>query len=295
MPIFTGSGVALVTPFTKDGVDYAAFEKQIDFQIANQTDALIVAGTTGEPSTMTNDEREAVIGFVIEHTRKRVPVIAGTGSNSTSSAVAASKKAQDMGADALLVVTPYYNKTTPQGLVAHYQAISDSVSLPIIAYNVPGRTGLNVTPQTLFEMSKIKNVRGMKEASGNIEQIVEMTRLCGDRLDFYSGNDDHVLPLLALGFVGVISVVANIAPKAMHELVAAYFKGDIAKSRGLQYQLNPVTKCLFSETSPIPVKTAMNAMGLSGGELRLPLVPMQEDTKAKLFKAMQAFGLSVTP
>jgi 4-hydroxy-tetrahydrodipicolinate synthase len=290
MSIFTGSCVALITPFTSDGVNYDALGKLIEFHLENHTDALLVNGTTGEPATMSDSEKTGVLEFAVQKVAGRIPVIAGTGANSTAKAIENSLLAQKLGADALLVVTPYYNKCTQGGLVAHYCAIADAVDLPIIVYNVPGRTGVNVLPATMRKLADHKNIAGIKEASGNIEQICETARLCPD-IDLYSGNDDHILPLLALGGKGVISVLANVMPQQTHDLVASYFEGDIARSRQLQFMMNPLVKALFSEVNPIPVKTACNLMGFEAGSLRLPLTEMSEAPLAVLKKEMAALGL----
>ena len=289
--LFTGSGVALVTPFTRGAIDFDAYGRLIDRQVECGTDALITCGTTGEPSTMTPEERESVIGFAIRRAGGRVPVIAGTGGNDTRECIAQSIRAQALGADALLMVTPYYNKTTQAGLIAHFTAVADAVTIPIIIYNVPARTGLNMLPSTMAALAKHSNIRGIKEASGSIEQITELMRLCGDEVALYSGNDDHILPLLSLGGRGVVSVVANIAPRETHELVAKYMAGDIAGSRALQFKLNPLVKQLFAEVNPIPVKAALEMMGEMDGELRLPLVPISDANRAALKREMQAFGL----
>lgn len=293
MRIFTGSGVAIVTPFNENGVNFDAFGKLIDFQIEQGTDAIIVCGTTGEPSTMTTQEKEAAIGFAVQHVHGRVPVVAGTGGNNTLAVIEASKRAQGLGADALLIVTPYYNKCTQAGAVAHYYAVADAVGLPIIVYNVPSRTGFNVLPETLLKMSEHPNIAGMKEASANIAQITEMFRICGDSIDIYSGNDDHVFPLLALGGQGVISVVANVAPKDTHEMVASYHRGDTDASRALQFKLNPLVKALFTEVNPIPVKAGLNLMGFNMGEPRLPLTPLSEGNLQKLRTAMADYGIQI--
>ncbi len=293
MSIFTGSGVAIVTPFTDDGVNLDAFGKLIDFQIEQGTDAIIVCGTTGEPSTMTTKEKETAIGFAVEYVHGRVPVIAGTGGNNTAAVTEASRRAQALGADGLLIVTPYYNKCTQAGAIAHYNAVGDAVDLPIIVYNVPSRTGFNILPETLAKMAEHPNIAAMKEASANISQIIEMIRLCGDRMDFYSGNDDHVFPLLALGFLGVISVVANVAPRDTHDMVAAYMAGDIAKSRALQFRLNPLVAALFTEVNPIPVKAGLNLMGFAMGNPRLPLTPLSAPNLEKLKKAMTDHGIQI--
>ena len=239
MSIFTGAGVALCTPFTQDGVNFDAFGKLIDFQIDGGTDALIVNGTTGEPSTMSEEEKRAALSFALERTAGRIPVIAGTGGNDTKKVIAASIEAQKMGADALLIVTPYYNKATQKGLIAHYTAVADAVDIPIIVYNVPGRTGLNMLPETLAALAEHPNIAGMKEASGNLAQVSEMARLCGDKCDLYSGEDGLVVPLLSVGGKGVISVVSNIAPRIMHDMVEKFLSGDIAGARELQFKVNP--------------------------------------------------------
>ncbi len=288
--VFKGSGVAIVTPFTKDGVNIKAYCELIEFQLAEGTDAIIACGTTGEPSTMSADEKRQTIRRAVEVVNGRVPVIAGTGGNDTKKVIADSLAAKELGADALLIVTPYYNKATQGGMVEHYNMITREVGLPVIIYNVPARTGLNMLPNTLFELSKNPLIAGMKEASANIEQITEMARLCPD-LPLYSGNDDHILPLLSLGGLGVISVLANVAPRDTHELVMAFLNGDIAKSRQLQFKVNPLVKQLFSEVNPIPVKTALELMGYDVGPLRMPLTPMTEGNKAKLVACMKEYGL----
>lgn len=293
MGTFTGSCVALVTPFTDDGVNFQSLANLIEFQIAEGTDAILVCGTTGEPPTMTRDEKYSVIGFAVEKVAKRVPVIAGTGGYNTATVIEDSKEAERLGADALLVVTPYYNKTTQKGLIQHYASIADAVHIPIIIYNVPGRTGLNLLPSTLKELSKIDNIAGIKEASGNIAQVVEMARLCGDRIDIYSGDDNIVVPILALGGKGVISVVANIAPRDTHEMVVKFLTGDIEGSRKLQFKLNPLVEALFLEVNPIPVKTALNLMGMNAGKLRMPLTDMSEQNLEILKKRMLEYGLKI--
>jgi len=291
--VFTGSCVALVTPFTDEGVNFESLANLIEFQIREGTDAILVCGTTGEPPTMTRDEKYSVIGFTVEKVAKRVPVIAGTGGYNTATVIEDSKEAERLGADALLIVTPYYNKTTQKGLIQHYAAIADAVHIPIIIYNVPGRTGLNVAPSTLKELSKIDNIVGIKEASGNIAQVTEMARLCGDKIDIYSGDDNIVVPILALGGKGVISVVANIAPRDTHEMVAKFLNGDIEGSRKLQFKLNPLIEALFLEVNPIPVKTALNLMGMNAGKLRMPLTDMSEQNLEILKKRMVEYGLTI--
>jgi 4-hydroxy-tetrahydrodipicolinate synthase len=293
MSVFTGSCVAMVTPFSEDGINFESLGNLIEFQIREGTDALLACGTTGEPPTMTKKERNSVIEYTVEKTAKRVPVIAGTGGYNTAGVIEASKDAEMVGADALLIVTPYYNKTTQKGLIQHYAAVAEAVNIPIIVYNVPSRTGLNITPPTLKELSKIKNIVGIKEASGNISQVVEMARLCQGTLDMYSGNDDMVVPLLSVGGKGVISVVANIAPKDTHDMVDRFLKGDIEGSRQLQFKLNPLIEALFLEVSPIPVKTAMNLMGMNMGKLRLPLTDMSESNLKVLKQRMLEYGLKI--
>ena len=293
MSIFTGSGVAIVTPFNDSGVNFDTFGKLIDFQIEQGTDAIVVCGTTGEPSTMTAREKEAAIAFAVERANKRVPVVAGTGGNNTAAVIEASRRAQALGANALLIVTPYYNKCTQAGAVAHYNAVADAVDLPIIVYNVPSRTSFNILPDTLLKMSEHPNIAAVKEASGNISQITEMFRLCAGNLDFYSGNDDHIFALLALGGKGVISVVANVAPRDTHELVAAFLRGDIAASRDLQFRLNPLVRALFSEVNPIPAKAALNLMGFDMGDPRMPLTRISEGNLEKLRTAMIDYGIRI--
>lgn len=291
MSIFTGSCVALSTPFTDDGINYSTFEELIEFQISEGTDALLVCGTTGEPPTMTLEERHEAIEFVISKANGRVPVIAGTGGNNTKSVIESSLKAQELGADGLLIVTPYYNKTTQEGLIAHYTAIAKEVDLPIIIYNVPGRTGLNMTPATLYELSKLENIVGMKEASGNIAQVVEMARLCNGNIDLYSGNDDMVVPLMSVGGKGVISVVANVAPKDTHDMVYSFLEGNIEKSYNLQFKLKPLIDALFLEVNPIPVKAALNLMGFDMGKPRLPLIEMSQENLVILRQRMDDLEL----
>jgi len=290
MSLFTGSGVAIITPFDDSGVNLACFEKLIDRQITGGTDAIIALGTTGEPSTMTESEKKDAIACAVGAACGRVPVIIGTGGNNTAKVIADSKRAQEMGADGLLLVTPYYNKCTQDGLVAHFAAVAESVDIPMIIYNVPGRTGVNVLPATMKKLAGLKNVVGIKEASANIEQITELARLCPD-VDLYSGNDDHVLPLLALGGKGVISVTANVCPKEVHDMCAAWFEGDIVRCRALQFMLNPLTKLLFSEVNPIPVKAAMKILGFDVGIPRLPLTPLTDTNVEKLSEKLESMGI----
>ena len=293
MAIFKGAGVALVTPFHEDeSVNYEALEALVEMQIAGHTDAIIVCGTTGEPSTMTEEERVSVIKFVVEKVNKRVPVIAGTGGNNTREAVAMSKTAESLGVDGLLVVTPYYNKATQEGLFLHFKAIADAVNVPIIMYNVPPRTGLNLLPETAVRIAReCKNVVGIKEASGNIDQIANLAKRGRGVLDIYSGNDDEVVPILSLGGIGVISVFSNIAPQQTHDMVMEYLEGDRAKALDIQLKYLDVIHALFCEVNPIPVKAALNMMGMNAGPLRLPLTEMSEKNKTVLKAAMTEVGL----
>ncbi|MCK4257669.1 MAG: 4-hydroxy-tetrahydrodipicolinate synthase [Halanaerobiales bacterium] len=293
MTLFTGSGVAIVTPFRKNSVDYDKLGELIDWHVEKGTDAIIICGTTGESSTMTEEERRETIKFTVDSTNKRIPVIAGTGSNNTHHAIELSKYAEKVGVDGLLIVTPYYNKTTQKGLVEHYLSIAESVNIPIILYNVPGRTGLNLLPQTILELSKHKNISAVKEASGNISQVAEIARLCSDDFDIYSGNDDMIVPLLSLGGKGVISVVANILPKETHEMVMNYLEGKVNEARDLQLKMNGFINALFIENNPIPVKTAMNLMGMDVGDLRLPLTSMLEENRNILIDRMKELDISL--
>ena len=293
MSIFKGAGVAIVTPFTQDDkVNFEELGKMIDFQIAGGTDAIIICGTTGESSTLTHDEHDACIKFAVEHTAGRVPVIAGTGSNSTAEAIRLSTHAQNNGADALLLVTPYYNKATQKGLIQHYTAIANSVDLPIILYNVPSRTGVNILPQTAVTLAKnVKNIVAVKEASGNISQVAELAALADGCIDIYSGNDDQVVPLLSLGGVGVISVLSNVMPKLTHDMVMSYLNGDVKLSRQLQLSVMNLNKALFCEVNPIPVKEALNMMGWNAGAVRSPLCEMEPQHKELLSKELTAMKL----
>ncbi len=290
MSIFRGSGVAIVTPFQNGSVDFTAFTRLIELQIANRTDAIICAATTGESSTLTTDERLSVIQFVVERVNGRVPVIASTGGNNTEEVVSNSKSAEAIGVDGLLVVTPYYNKTTQAGLVRHYFTVADAVETPIIVYNVPSRTGLNVLPQTMAELCTHENIVGTKEASGNIEQIVNIAALC-PQCDIYSGNDDHVLPVLSIGGKGVISTIANIVPGEMHALCDAFFKGDIQLARQLQLQLIPIWKAAFCEVNPIPLKAMMGLMQLCEPDVRLPLVPPSAASMRLIEETLKGYEL----
>lgn len=280
--LFKGCGTAIATPFNKEGVNLEEFKKLVEFQIQNHVDAIIVCGTTGEASTMTKEEKIATIKCAIQTSAGRIPIIVGTGSNSTSQAIENSKLAESLGADGILVVTPYYNKCTQAGLVKHYRAIADSVNLPIILYSVPGRTGVNIEPKTCLELSKIPNIIAIKEASGNLSQIAEIANLCGENLAIYSGNDDQILPVLSLGGIGVISVLSNIKPEYTHNMVQSFFNGDVEVATKMQIDAIPLIKALFSETNPIPVKSALNLSGFDFGEPRLPLTPITETNKLNL-------------
>ena len=296
MAIFKGAGVAIVTPMHEDGkVNYEKLAELIEFQIANSTDAIIICGTTGESSTLTHGEHLQAIKFAIDTVAKRVPVIAGTGSNCTETAIMMSQEAVSYGADALLIVTPYYNKATQKGLIAHYTAIAESVpETPIIMYNVPSLTGCNLQPATVATLVKnVKNIVGLKAASGDLSMIAQTKHLCGDALELYSGNDDQVLPILSLGGIGVISVLSNVAPKETHDMVAKYLEGDTAAATKIQLDAIPLINALFCEVNPIPVKTALNLMGMEVGPLRMPLCEMEEANKERLAKAMKDFGIKL--
>ncbi len=290
--IFTGAGVAIVTPMNPDeSINFDRLGQIIDNQIENGTDAIVICGTTGESATMTNQEHVDCIEYAVKRVNGRVPVIAGAGSNHTSYAVWMSKEAKRVGADALLHVTPYYNKTSQTGLIRHFNAVADATDLPIILYNVPSRTGVNITPATYRELAKHPNIVAAKEASGNISQIAQIAQACGDELDLYSGNDDQIVPLLSLGAKGVISVLSNIMPRETHDICRLFFEGKIAESRALQLKLLPLINALFSDVNPIPVKEAMNMMGWECGECRLPLVSMQPQAREHLRVLMQEQGL----
>ena len=291
-PVFTGAAVAIITPMRADGsVDFEELGRIIDDQINNGTDAIVICGTTGESPTMTDEEHTACIRYAVKKTAGRVPVIAGTGSNDTKYAIWLSRQAQADGADALLLVTPYYNKTSQAGLIAHYTAIADAVDLPCILYNVPSRTGCNLTPASLKQLAKHPNINAVKEASGNISQVAEIAAACGEELNLYSGNDDQIVPLLALGGKGVISVLSNVAPRYTHDICAKWFAGDTAGSLAMQLAALPLCKALFADVNPIPVKWAMNRLGWHAGACRLPLVDPDEAVQAQLDSALRAFGL----
>lgn len=274
--LFKGCGTAIATPFDENGVNIEEFKKLVESQIANNVDAIIVCGTTGEASTMTKEEKTAVIKCAIETSNKRIPIIVGTGSNNTMQAIENSKLAESLGADGLLVVTPYYNKCTQNGLIAHFKTIAESVSTPIILYSVASRTGVNILPETCLELSKVPNIVAIKEASGNISQIAEIARLCGDNLNIYSGNDDQIVPVLSVGGIGVISVLSNVRPQLTHDIVQNFLDGNVEKARQLQLNSLPLIKLLFSEVNPIPVKAALNILGYNFGEPRLPLTPITD-------------------
>ena len=291
-PVFTGAAVAVITPMNADGsVNYDELGCIIEDQIAHSTDAIVICGTTGESPTLTDEEHTECIRYTVKKVAGRVPVIAGTGSNDTKYAIWLSQQAEADGADALLLVTPYYNKTSQAGLIAHYTAIADAVHLPCILYNVPSRTGCNLTPATLAELAKHPNINAVKEASGNISQVAEIAAACGDNLNIYSGNDDQIVTLLALGGKGVISVVSNVAPELVHNCCQAFFDRDTAKACALQLEMLPLEEALFCEVNPIPVKYAMNVLGWNAGECRLPLVEPSDAHKAKIEQALLAAGL----
>lgn len=288
-PIFTGSGVAIVTPFTDKGTDYKKLSELIEYQIKEGTDAIVICGTTGEASTMYDDEHKAAIKYTVEKVNGRVPVIAGTGSNYTTHAVELSKYAQEVGADAILTVTPYYNKTTQKGLYEHFKIIAESIKIPTILYNVPSRTNLNIAPETVKDLSKIDNIVAIKEC--NLSQVGDIVNLCGDDITIYSGEDGAIVPFLSMGAKGVISVMANIIPKDTHDIVAKFLAGDIEGSRKLQLQTLDLIRALFIEVSPIPIKAAMNLLGMNVGSCRLPLVDMTDKNFEFLKNELKKYGL----
>ncbi len=289
--MFKGAIVAIVTPFKDGRVDEAALRDLIEFQIANGTDGIVPCGTTGESSTLSHEEHDRVIEITIDAVKKRVPVIAGTGSNSTAEAIRLTKHAYDAGADGALMVCPYYNRPTQEGLYQHYKLVAEQVPIPIIVYNIPGRTGVNLTPETLARLAKIKNIVGVKEASGLIKQMSDVARICGKDFTLLSGDDGFTLPLMAVGGHGVISVVSNIAPADMAGLTDAFFAGDLSKARELHHKMSPLIDMLFIETNPVPVKAALSMMGKIQYETRLPLCKMSDANYDKLKKAMQEYGL----
>ena len=289
--IFEGCGTAIVTPFTEDGVNFDEFKKLIEFQIENEVDAIIVCGTTGEASTMTTEEKKETIKFAIDTIAKRTKVIVGTGSNNTKTAIEMSKFAEEAGADGILVVTPYYNKTTQQGLIAHYTEIAKAVKLPIIMYSVPGRTGVNIAPETCKELSKIENIVAIKEASGNISQVAKIASLCQDDLAIYSGNDDQIIPVLSLGGKGVISVLSNVMPKYTHDMTKKYFEGNVEQATKMQLDVIDLIDALFIEVNPIPVKYSLNLMGFNFGKPRLPLIELSDKNKKLMEEVMKKHQL----
>ncbi len=289
--IFKGAGVAIVTPFTEDGINFPEFGRMIDAQIAGHTDAIIVAGTTGEAATMSDAEHKEAIKFAVEHTKGRVPVVAGTGSNDTAYAIQLSQYAEKVGADGLLLVTPYYNKCTQKGLIAHFNKIADSVNIPCILYDVPSRTGVSIKVPAYAELSKHPNIVAVKEANGDLSSILRLRYAVGDELAVYSGNDDQIVPILSLGGMGVISVLSNVAPKETHEICQLYFDGKVEESAKLQIAFTDLADALFCETNPIPAKTAMRLMGYAAGPLRMPLSEMEPENLQKLKKALKAHGL----
>ena len=293
MALFEGAGVALVTPFKENGeVNYEKLEEIVEEQIAGGTDAIIACGTTGEASTMTHEEHLDVIEYICRVTKKRIPVVAGTGSTCTETAVYLSAEAEKRGADGLLLVSPYYNKATQKGLMAHFTAVADAVKIPVILYNIPGRTGVTIKPETIAALCRdVDNIVGVKEASGNFSAIATLMSLSDGKVDLYSGNDDQIVPLLSLGGKGVISVLSNVAPRQTHDICASYFAGDVKTSAGLQLKAIPLITELFSEVNPIPVKAAMNMMGKGVGPLRMPLTEMEPQNQEKLKKAMTAYGI----
>lgn len=280
--LFKGVGTAIATPFGSNGVNLSAFKKLLDFQLSNSVDSIVVCGTTGEAATMSDDEKSSVISCAVDFVADRVPVIAGCGSNDTSKAISNAKLAENLGVDGLLIVTPYYNKCTQSGLISHYSKIAESVSIPIILYNVPSRTGVNIEPETCLELSKIPNIVAIKEASGNISQVAKIAALCKDNLFIYSGNDDQVLPILSLGGIGVISVLSNIKPLETHNMVASFLDGNLADSKNLQLDLLPLISALFCEVNPIPIKYALNVLGFDFGLPRLPLCELSSKNKVLL-------------
>ena len=294
MAIFTGAGVAIVTPFKDNGeVDYESFAKNIEFQIEKGSDAIIVCGTTGEASTLSHEEHLDVIRYCVKCVNGRIPVVAGTGSNCTETAIYLSQEAEKAGADGLLVVTPYYNKATQKGLYEHFKMVADSVKIPVILYNIPGRTGgVNILPETVVRLcNEVENIVGVKDATGNISQVAKLMSLADGKVDLYSGNDDQIVPLLSLGGKGVISVLSNVAPTETHEICAKFFAGDVEGSRKLQLSAIELIDALFCEVNPIPVKKALHLMGMMGGTLRRPLTVMEDVNAAKLEKAMKEFGI----
>ena len=289
--VFTGAAVAIVTPFNESGVDFEKFGELIDYQIENGTDAIVVCGTTGESATMPDEEHISVIKYCVQRVAGRVPVIAGAGTNDTPHCIRLSQAAEECGADALLLVTPYYNKTTQKGLVKHFTMVANSVNLPIILYSVPSRTGVNIAPQTVKKLSGVENIVGIKEASGNISQVAKIAELCGDDFTIYSGNDDQIVPIMSLGGKGVISVLSNVVPAQTHDIAAKYLAGDTKGALSLQLEYLELIDALFCEVNPIPVKTALNMMGQNVGSLRMPLCEMTEENEEKLRNVLKKYKL----
>lgn len=289
--IFEGCGTAIATPFTDDGINFEEFKKILENQIANGIDGIVVCGTTGESSTMTKEERKEIIKYTVDVVGGRTKVIAGTGSNNTKEIIEMSKYAESAGVDGVLVVTPYYNKTTQSGLVKHYTEIANAITIPVILYNVPSRTGVNILPETCLELSKIENIVAIKEASGNISQVAKIASLCQDNLTIYSGNDDQIIPVLSLGGKGVISVLSNVMPKYAHEMVRKYLDGQVAEACKMQLDVIDLIDSLFSEVNPIPVKYVLNLMGYNYGKPRLPLIELSDENKEKMKKVMKKHGL----
>lgn len=291
MSIFKGSGVAIITPFTDTGVDYKKLEELLEWHVSEGTDAIIICGTTGEATTMSEDEKKETIKFTVDVIKNRIPVIAGTGSNDTAKSINMSKYAESVGVDALLIITPYYNKTNNEGLIKHFESINNAVNIPIIAYNVPSRTNVNITPEQLLRLSSLNNIVAIKEASGNISQIAKMKALCGDKIDIYSGNDDQIIPIMSLGGLGVISVAANIVPKVIHNITSEFLSGNYNDALKLQLDYLELCNVLFIETNPIPIKTALNLLSKNVGNLRLPLYEMDNKNKDKLIKTLEIYNL----
>lgn len=292
-PIFKGIATALITPITESGIDYDAFGKLIDWQIEKGVNALVICGTTGEASTLTDDEHKEAIAYAVKRANKRVPIIAGTGSNDTLYALELTKFACEAGADAVLVVTPYYNKATQNGLVKMFTDIADASTVPVILYNVPSRTGVNIAPKTVAKLAEHPNINAIKEASGNISQVAEIAALCGDKINIYSGNDDQIVPIMSLGGMGCISVLSNVLPEESVAICDNFFKGDVKASAKLQLELLPLINALFSEVNPIPVKAAMAKMGFCEDYLRLPLTPMEDGNREVLFALMKKAGINI--
>lgn len=291
MSIFKGSGVAIITPFNENGIDYEKLRELLEWHIKESTDAIVICGTTGEATTMTEQEKKDAIKFTVDVVNKRIPVIAGTGGNNTNTSIEMSLYAESVGVDGLLIITPYYNKTNAEGLLMHFKAINNAVKTPIILYNVPSRTNMNITPESLLKLTELNNVVAIKEASGDMSQVAKMKALCGDKIDIYSGNDDQIIPILSLGGIGVISVAANIIPKIVHDMCDLYLNGDCFKATKLQLDYLELMNNLFIETNPIPVKTAMNVMGMNVGELRLPLYKMNDKNKETLVNTLKKYNL----